>query len=126
LRLYYSASRKIAKKQALVEQIHDALHDLSIRVIIVIKKSRDKIRDLRSLFVRLKGIADLDVNIIEAKEMIKVLVKQLYIFSSTSNLGIAFRNSILEPSLQIYLLEVICKIGRYYSATFEFVYTARH
>ncbi|CZR58861.1 uncharacterized protein PAC_08753 [Phialocephala subalpina] len=126
LRSRHSSSRKIAGKRALVEQLHDALHDSSIRVTTAIKENRREVRDLRSLFVRLEGIADLDANIIEAKEVVGVLVKQMYAFSSTSNLGAALRNSTLEPSLKTYLPEAIGKLGRYYSATSELVCAARN
>jgi hypothetical protein len=126
LRLRYSVSRKITRKRALVKQLYNALHDLLIKVITAIKKSRGKVQDLRSLFVRLKGIADLDVNIIEAKEVIRVLIRQMYTFSSTSNLDTVLRSSILELSLKAYLPEAISKVGRYYSATSELVCAARH
>jgi hypothetical protein len=90
------------------------------------EKSRREVRALRSLFIRLEGISDLDANMIEAKEVLGVLVKQMYAFSSTSNLGMALRNSTLEPSLKTHLPEAIGKLGRYYSATSELVCAARH
>jgi hypothetical protein len=77
------------------------------------------VRDLRSLFVRLESI-------IEAKEIVEVLVRQMYTFSLTSNLGTALRTSILEPSLKVYLLEAISKVGCYYSATSTLICAIRH
>lgn len=96
LRSRHFNSRRIVGKRALVEQLYDALHDSSIRVTTAIKTSRRDVRELRCLFVRLEGISDLDTNIIEAKELVGVLVKEIYAFSLASNLNSAIRSSTLD------------------------------
>jgi hypothetical protein len=86
LRSRHSASKRIVGKRPLVEQLHDALHHSSIRVTMRIEESRREVHDPRSRFDRLEGIADLNANIVEAKEVVGVLLTQIYTFSLTINL----------------------------------------
>jgi hypothetical protein len=51
-----------------------------------IEESRREVHDPRSRFDRLEGIADLNANIVEAKEVVGVLLTQIYTFSLTINL----------------------------------------
>ena len=123
---YAKSTRKIAGKRPLVEHLHDAIHDRSIKATTAIKESRRRIRDLQTLFARLKSMTDLNAEIIKAEEVVGQIVKQIHAFSLATNLGEALQTSILDPTLKIYLPEAIGKLGRYYSATSELVCAARY
>jgi hypothetical protein len=56
--------------------------------------------------------------------VIKEIIKQAHEFPLVT-LDVALQSSILKPILKQYLLEVINKLARYYSTTFEFVYTIK-
>jgi hypothetical protein len=120
LRLCHAKStRKIARKQPLVEHLHNAIHDRSIKVTTAIKESKRRVRDLQILFARLESMTDLNAEIIEAEEVVGQIVKQIHAFSLATNLGEALQTSILNPTLKIYLLEAISKLGQYYSTCDE-------
>jgi hypothetical protein len=120
------STRKIAGKRPLVEHLHDAIHDRSIKATTAIKESRRRVRDLQILFARLESMTDLNAEIIEAEEVVGQIVKQIHAFSLATNLDEALQTSILDPTLKIYLPEAIGKLGRYYSATSELVCAARY
>ena len=119
-------TRKTAGKRPLIEQLHDAIYTRSIKETASIKEGRSKARELRSLFIRLESIPDLNAGMIEAEEVVGTIVRQLHAFSLSTNLGQALKTSMLNPSLKAHLPEAIGKVGRYYSATFELVCAARH
>jgi hypothetical protein len=54
------------------------------------------------------------------------IVKQIHAFSVATDLGLALRTSMIDPTLKAYLPEAVGKLGRYYSATSELVCAARH
>ncbi|KIM96820.1 hypothetical protein OIDMADRAFT_44371 [Oidiodendron maius Zn] len=119
-------TRKIAGKRPLIEQLHDAIYTRSIKVTASIKEGRSKARELQSLFARLESIPDINAGMIEAQELVGMIVRRLHAFSLNTNLGRALQTSMLDPSLKAHLPEAIGKVGRYYSATFELVCAARH
>ena len=59
-------------------------------------------------------------------EVVGEVIKQIHAFSLAINLGLALRTLMIDPSLKAYLPEAVGKLGRYYSATSELVYAARH
>jgi hypothetical protein len=59
-------------------------------------------------------------------EVVGEIVKQIHAFSLATDLGLALRTSMIDPSLKAYLPEAVGKLGRYYSATSELVCAARH
>ena len=59
-------------------------------------------------------------------EVVGEIVKQIYVFSLATDLGLTLRTSIIDPSLKAYLPEAVSKLGQYYSAISELVYTARY
>jgi len=74
-------------------------------------------------------IIDPNAEIIEVEGVVEVvgeIVKQIHAFSLTTDLGLALRTSMIEPTSKAYLPEAIGKLGRYYSATSELVCAARH
>jgi hypothetical protein len=94
-----------------------------------IEESRRRARDLQSLFARLESLTDLNTESVEAEGVAAVvgeIVKQMHAFSLATNLGVALQTSRVEPTLKVYLPEVVGKLGRYYSATSELVCAARH
>jgi hypothetical protein len=126
---YTKNTRKTAGRRPLIKHLHDAIHSRSIKATKTLKESRRRVRDLQSLFARLKGIADLNTEIIEAERVAEVvgeIVKQIHAFSLATNLGLALQTSKIEPTLKAYLLKAISKLGRYYSATSELVYATKH
>lgn len=123
------STRKTAGKRPLIEQLHNAIHNRSIKATKTIKESRRRVQDLQSLFARLESITDPNAEIIEVEGVVEVvgeIVKQIHAFSLTTDLGLALRTSMIEPTLKAYLPEAIGKLGRYYSATSELVCAARH
>lgn len=123
------STRKTAGKRPLIEQLHDAIYNRSIKETKTIKESRRRVQDLQSLFARLESITDPNAEIIEVEGVVEVvgeIVKQIHAFSLTTDLGLALRTSMIEPTLKVYLPEAIGKLGRYYSATSELVCAARH
>ncbi|RDL35987.1 Uncharacterized protein BP5553_06599 [Venustampulla echinocandica] len=97
-------SWKTAGKRALVEQLHNALHDSSIRTTAALTKSRREVQDLGSLFAHLESLTEVDA---EMKEVVGAIVQQIYVFSSATNLKLALRTSALAPSLKAHLPEAI-------------------
>lgn len=91
-----------------------------------IKEGRSKARELQSLFATLESRPDIHAGMIEAQELVGMIVRRLRAFSLNTNLGRALQTSMLDPSLKAHLPEAIGKVGRYYSATFELVCAARH
>jgi hypothetical protein len=84
---YAKSTRKIAGKQPLVEHLHNAIHNRSIKATTAIKESRRRIRDLQTLFARLKSMTDLNAEIIKAEEVVGQIVKQIHAFSLATNLS---------------------------------------
>jgi hypothetical protein len=109
-------TRKTAGKRPLIEQLYDAIHSRSIKATNTIKESRRRVQDLQSLFARLESKTDPDAEIIEVDgvvEMVGEIVKQIHAFSLTTDLGLALRTSMIDPTLKAYLPEAIGKLGRY-------------
>jgi hypothetical protein len=107
-------TRKTAKKQPLIKQLYDTVYTRSIKATVLIKEGRSKVRKLQSLLTRLESISDLNAGVIEAKEVVGTIIRQLYAFFLSINLGRALQTSMLEPSLKAHLPEAISKVGRYY------------
>jgi hypothetical protein len=86
----------------------------SIKAAKTIEESRCRVQDLQSLFARLESITDPHVEIIEVEgvvEVVRKIVKQIHAFSLTTDLGLALRPSMIEPTLRAYLPEAIGKLG---------------
>ena len=123
------STRKTAGKRPLIAQLHDAIHSRSIKATKTIEEGRRRVQDLQSLFARLESIIDPSAEIIEVEGVVEVvgeIVKQIHAFSLATDLGLALRTSMIDPSLKAYLSEAVGKLGRYYSATSELVCAARH
>ncbi len=122
-------TRKTAGKRPLIAQLHDAIHSRSIKATETIEEGRRRVQYLQSLFARLESITDPSAEIIEVEGVMEVvgeIVKQIHAFSLATDLGLALRTSMIDPSLKAYLPEAVGKLGRYYSATSELVCAARH
>ncbi|PMD60360.1 uncharacterized protein K444DRAFT_642993 [Hyaloscypha bicolor E] len=92
-------SAKTTGRLALITQLYEAINNKSVKARLgLIKSSLEAGRD------RLESISDLYAEIGKAYEM----------------------SSMLELTLKQYLPEAIGKLARYYSATFELVYTTRN
>ena len=120
------STRKTARKRPLIEHLHNAIHDRSIKATTAIQQSRRRARDLQGLFARLESLTDLNAEIIEAEEVLGEIVKEIHALSLAANLGAALQASVTDPTLKAYLPEAIGKLGRYYSATSELVCAARY
>ena len=59
-------------------------------------------------------------------EVVGEIVKQIHAFSLATDLGLALRTSIIDPSMKAHLLEAVGKLGRYYFSTSELVCAAKH
>jgi hypothetical protein len=56
-------------------------------------------------------MTNLNAKIIKAKEVVKQIIKQIYVFSLATNLSKALQTLILNLTLKIYLLKAISKLG---------------
>ena len=124
MRSRHAKSTKTAGKQPLIEQLHDAISSRSIKATKKIYEGRRRVEDLQRLFARLESISNPGVEIVEVEGVVALvggIVKQIHALSSTTDLSLALRTSMIDPTLKAYLPEAVGKLGRYYSATSELV-----
>jgi len=85
---------------------------------------RGRAQALEALFARLEGIPDKSTCAVEIREVLEEIIQKAHDFPA-SDLVIALRDFLGDPSLKNHLLNAISKLGRYFSVSYELVCAIR-
>ncbi|KFY19304.1 hypothetical protein V493_08027 [Pseudogymnoascus sp. VKM F-4281 (FW-2241)] len=123
LRSRHTSTKRKAGKPAIITQLYDAINDESVKSTASLT---DRSQGLQDLFTELEGIPDINASTALTHRLVRNIVAQAYILTSTTDLDLLFRDSKLQPpSLISHIPLAFGKLSRYYSATRSLICAAR-
>ncbi|KAH8671923.1 hypothetical protein BGZ60DRAFT_527361 [Tricladium varicosporioides] len=130
LRSQHANSRKATRKQAIITQLNQVIHDTSVQArsgpaMSHWKAMRDGAETLQVLFTKLESIRGPQVAETEILHILEEIVKEVYEFNLRNDLSRVFQNFSGNPSLIQHLPRAIGKLARYYSIASELICAAR-